>query len=98
VTVTRKVLVGTPGTEGDVVGRGVRPWQDIRRPLGISHEYPVAEVVHALIFYAGSYAIIGGEARVAGSSSSCSSGHLSYGVAGDCRARPAGCPALSRPK
>lgn len=40
--------------------------EDIRRPLGIGHDYPLAWVTRAIAFYAKSNAIIGGKKRVAG--------------------------------
>jgi uncharacterized protein (TIGR03083 family) len=55
-----------PGPKETWLGEAFVHGEDIRRPLGISHDYPVAEVVRALGFYASSNAIIGGKTRVAG--------------------------------
>ena len=40
--------------------------EDIRRPLGIPHHYPLDQFARAIAFYARSNAIIGGRDRVAG--------------------------------
>jgi hypothetical protein len=40
--------------------------EDIRRPLGIAHEYPLPEVARAIGLYARSNVIIRGKTRVAG--------------------------------
>ncbi len=40
--------------------------EDIRRPLGLQHTYPLPAVAQALAFYARSNVIIGGRDRVAG--------------------------------
>jgi hypothetical protein len=40
--------------------------EDIRRPLGITHTYPVAALSRVAAFYRGSNLLIGGKNRVAG--------------------------------
>jgi uncharacterized protein (TIGR03083 family) len=55
-----------PGPKDTWLGEAFVHGEDIRRPLGISHTYPVAEVARAIRFYAKSNAIIGGRDRVAG--------------------------------
>jgi uncharacterized protein (TIGR03083 family) len=40
--------------------------EDIRRPLGISHDYPVDSVVQVADFYKGSNLVIGSKRRIAG--------------------------------
>jgi uncharacterized protein (TIGR03083 family) len=55
-----------PGPKDTWLGEAFVHGEDIRRPLGISHDYPLAEVGRALTFYAGSNVIIGGKSRVAG--------------------------------
>ncbi|MDT4912619.1 MAG: hypothetical protein QOC66_1747, partial [Pseudonocardiales bacterium] len=49
-----------PGPKDTWLGEAFVHGEDIRRPLGISHTYPVAEVARAIRFYAKSNAIIGG--------------------------------------
>jgi uncharacterized protein (TIGR03083 family) len=55
-----------PGPKETWLGEAFAHGEDIRRPLGIPHEYPVAEVARVVRFYAKSNAIIGGRDRVAG--------------------------------
>lgn len=55
-----------PGPKESWLGEAFVHGEDIRRPLGIAHVYPVSEVTRALGFYARSNAIIGGKTRVAG--------------------------------
>ncbi len=40
--------------------------EDIRRPLGIKHQYPTAAVVRVADFYKGSNLIVGAKRRIAG--------------------------------
>ena len=40
--------------------------EDIRRPLGIAHAYPLGSVTQLIDFYAGSNVLIGGKRRVEG--------------------------------
>jgi uncharacterized protein (TIGR03083 family) len=55
-----------PGPKDTWLGEAFVHGEDIRRPLGIQHDYPVPFVTKAVAFYAKSNAIIGGRDRVAG--------------------------------
>ena len=55
-----------PGPKDTWLGEALVHGEDIRRPLGIAHSYPLPFVTRALAFYAHSNAIIGGRDRVAG--------------------------------
>jgi uncharacterized protein (TIGR03083 family) len=55
-----------PGPKDTWLGEALVHGEDIRRPLGIAHDYPLAEVTRAITFYSKSNAIIGGKSRVAG--------------------------------
>src|SRR5450631_3853304 len=55
-----------PGPKETWLGEAFVHGEDIRRPLGITHTYPLPEVARAVAFYGRSNAIIGGKARVAG--------------------------------
>jgi uncharacterized protein (TIGR03083 family) len=55
-----------PGPKETWLGEAFVHGEDIRRPLGIAHDYPLPEVARTLAFYARSNAIIGGKTRVAG--------------------------------
>jgi uncharacterized protein (TIGR03083 family) len=55
-----------PGPKDTWLGEAVVHGEDIRRPLGIKHDYPMEAVTRAIAFYAKSNAIIGGRHRVAG--------------------------------
>ena len=55
-----------PGPKDTWLGEALVHGEDIRRPLGIPHAYPMAAVARALTFYSRSNAIIGGKTRVAG--------------------------------
>jgi len=55
-----------PGPKDTWLGEAFVHGEDIRRPLGISHDYPLPYVGRAVAFYAGSNVIIGGKTRVAG--------------------------------
>ena len=55
-----------PGPKLSWLGEALVHAEDIRRPLGIAHEYPVASVTAVTDFYAGSNVVIGGRNRVAG--------------------------------
>jgi uncharacterized protein (TIGR03083 family) len=54
-----------PGPKETWLGEAFVHGEDIRRPLGITHTYPMPYVARALAFYAKSNAIIGGRDRVA---------------------------------
>ena len=55
-----------PGPTTSWLGEVLVHGEDIRRPLGIAHEYPVASVTAVTEFYAGSNVLIGGRRRVSG--------------------------------
>lgn len=55
-----------PGPKDTWLGEAFVHGEDIRRPLGIKHDYPVAQVARTIAFFAKSNAIIGGKTRVAG--------------------------------
>jgi uncharacterized protein (TIGR03083 family) len=55
-----------PGPKDTWLGEAFVHGEDIRRPLGIRHDYPLPMVARTVRFYAGSNAIIGGKTRVAG--------------------------------
>jgi uncharacterized protein (TIGR03083 family) len=55
-----------PGPKTTWLGEAIVHGEDIRRPLGITHTYPMDAITRTLEFYAGSNAIIGGRTRVAG--------------------------------
>jgi uncharacterized protein (TIGR03083 family) len=55
-----------PGPKDTWLGEAFVHGEDIRRPLGITHAYPLPEVARAIGFYAKSNAIIGAKSRVAG--------------------------------
>jgi uncharacterized protein (TIGR03083 family) len=55
-----------PGPKETWLGEVFVHGEDIRRPLGIAHDYPQSQVVRALGLYARSNTIIGGRDRVAG--------------------------------
>jgi uncharacterized protein (TIGR03083 family) len=55
-----------PGPVDAMLGEIIVHTQDIRRPLGIAHEYPIAAVTRVADFFAGSNVLIGGKSRAAG--------------------------------
>ena len=55
-----------PGPKLSWLGEVLVHSEDIRRPLGIPHEYPVDSVTAVTDFYAGSNVLIGGKRRVEG--------------------------------
>jgi uncharacterized protein (TIGR03083 family) len=55
-----------PGPKTSWLGEVLVHGEDIRRPLGIAHEYPLASVTAVTEFYAGSNVLIGGRRRVDG--------------------------------
>jgi uncharacterized protein (TIGR03083 family) len=54
-----------PGPKETWLGEAFVHGEDIRRPLGISHSYPLDEAARALTLYSRSNTIIGGKRRVA---------------------------------
>jgi uncharacterized protein (TIGR03083 family) len=55
-----------PGPANTWLGEVIVHSQDIRRPLGIAHQYPTEAVVQVADFYKGSNALIGSKNRIAG--------------------------------
>jgi uncharacterized protein (TIGR03083 family) len=55
-----------PGPKDTWYGEAFVHGEDIRRPLGITHTYPMPEVTRTIAFYSQSNAIIHGRDRVAG--------------------------------
>lgn len=55
-----------PGPKDTWLGEAFVHGEDIRRPLGIKHSYPLPFVARAIALYARSNAIIGGRTRVEG--------------------------------
>jgi uncharacterized protein (TIGR03083 family) len=55
-----------PGPKLSWLGEALVHSEDIRSPLGIPHEYPLASVTAVTDFYASSNVLIGGKNRVAG--------------------------------
>jgi uncharacterized protein (TIGR03083 family) len=57
---------GPPGPAVSWLGETLVHGEDIRRPLGLRHGYPVGAVTRVIDSYAGSNLLIGGKRRVAG--------------------------------
>jgi uncharacterized protein (TIGR03083 family) len=55
-----------PGPVDAMLGECIIHGEDIRRPLGIEHDYPVDAVTRVADFYKGSNLIIGAKKRIAG--------------------------------
>ena len=55
-----------PGPSATVLGETIVHAEDIRRPLGLDHEYPEEAVRQVADFYKGSNLIIGTKRRIAG--------------------------------
>lgn len=55
-----------PGPTDSWLGEALVHAEDIRRPLGIAHAYPLDPVTRAIDFYASSNVLIGGKKRVEG--------------------------------
>jgi uncharacterized protein (TIGR03083 family) len=79
-----------PGPKDTWLGEVFAHGEDIRRPLGIAHSYPLTYVTRVIALYANSNAIIGGKRRVAGltlratdTDYSCGSGPVVEGTAID---------------
>jgi uncharacterized protein (TIGR03083 family) len=79
-----------PGPKTSWLGEVLVHGEDIRRPLGIAHDYPTASVTEVTAFYASSNVLIGGKRRVAGVTLEATDTAWSYGagptVAGPARA------------
>jgi uncharacterized protein (TIGR03083 family) len=57
---------GPPGPTDSWLGETLVHGEDIRRPLGVRHDYPVDAVTRVIDFYARSNLLIGGKRRVTG--------------------------------
>jgi uncharacterized protein (TIGR03083 family) len=57
---------GPPGPKATMLGETIVHAEDVRRPLGITHTYPMEAVVEVADFYKGSNLIIGTKRRIAG--------------------------------
>ncbi|MGZ4650209.1 MAG: maleylpyruvate isomerase family mycothiol-dependent enzyme [Kineosporiaceae bacterium] len=57
---------GPPGPATSWLGETLVHAEDIRRPLGLAHSYPIDAVTRVIDFYAGSNLLIGGKRRIAG--------------------------------
>ncbi|HEX9066566.1 MAG TPA: maleylpyruvate isomerase family mycothiol-dependent enzyme [Streptosporangiaceae bacterium] len=55
-----------PGPADTMLGETLVHAEDIRRPLGLTHQYPTAALVQAADFFKGSNLIIGTKRRIAG--------------------------------
>lgn len=55
-----------PGPPDTMLSEVIIHSEDIRRPLGIRHEYPTDSVVQVASFYKGSNLIVGAKRRIAG--------------------------------
>jgi uncharacterized protein (TIGR03083 family) len=79
-----------PGPKTSWLGEVLVHGEDIRRPLGIAHDYPVASMAAVTEFYAGSNVLIGGKRRVGGVTLTATDTDWSHGsgptVAGPVRA------------
>lgn len=55
-----------PGPPASMLGETIVHSEDIRRPLGIQHDYPIEAVVQVADFYKGSNLILGTKRRING--------------------------------
>lgn len=55
-----------PGPVEAMLGEAIIHSEDIRRPLGIKHDYPTGAVVRVADFFKGSNLLIGAKSRIAG--------------------------------
>jgi uncharacterized protein (TIGR03083 family) len=55
-----------PGPTATWLGETIVHSEDVRRPLGFTHQYPAAAAVQAAEFYTGSNLLIGAKKRVSG--------------------------------
>jgi uncharacterized protein (TIGR03083 family) len=55
-----------PGPADTWLGEAIVHSEDIRRPLGIAHEYPMDAVIRVADFYKGSNLVMGSKKRIAG--------------------------------
>ena len=68
-----------PGPNQAMLGEALIHTEDIRRPLGIKHEYPVDAVVTCLDFFKNSNLLIGAKKRIAGVSLQATDAAWSHG-------------------
>jgi uncharacterized protein (TIGR03083 family) len=69
-----------PGPTNTWLGEVIVHSEDIRRPLGIEHQYPTEAVVQVADFYKGSNALIGSKNRIAGLTLRATDADWSYGT------------------
>ena len=55
-----------PGPIDAMLGEAIVHGEDIRRPLGIKHTYPIEAVTHVADFYKGSNLLLGSKKRIEG--------------------------------
>lgn len=77
-----------PGPKVSWLGEELIHGEDIRRPLGLTRDYPAAAVVPTLDFYKGSNMIVGAKKRIAGLSLKATDADWSHGT-GDLVSGPA---------
>ena len=68
-----------PGPADTMLGETIVHAEDIRRPLGIHHDYPAEAVLRAANFFKGSNLIIGAKRRIAGLSLRATDTNWSHG-------------------
>jgi uncharacterized protein (TIGR03083 family) len=71
---------GPPGPVDSWLGETVVHAEDIRRPLGIRHDYPVDALVRVADFYKGSNLLIGAKRRLSGLTVRATDTDWSYGT------------------
>jgi uncharacterized protein (TIGR03083 family) len=69
-----------PGPTDTWLGETIVHAEDIRRPLGIEHQYPTEAVVRVADFYKGSNLLIGSKRRIAGLTLSATDTEWSHGT------------------
>jgi uncharacterized protein (TIGR03083 family) len=69
-----------PGPPDTMLGETVIHAEDIRRTLGIPHDYPTDDLVRVADFFKGSNLIIGAKRRVAGLTLQATDTHWSHGT------------------
>ena len=68
-----------PGPKPSWLGETLVHAEDIRRPLGIRHDYPADAVTKVIDFYAGSNILIGGKKRIQGVTLKATDANWSHG-------------------
>jgi uncharacterized protein (TIGR03083 family) len=69
-----------PGPPNTWLGETIVHGEDIRRPLGIKHQYPTAAVVQVADFYQGSNLLIGSKRRISGLTLAATDAEWSHGT------------------